>query len=48
MRDMDHDKLFKQLLTTFFVEFVELLLPDVNAYLAPETIQFVDKEIFTT
>ena len=47
MRDMDHDKLFKQLLTTFFVEFVELFMPEVNAYLARETIQFVDKEIFT-
>lgn len=47
MRHMDHDKLFKQLLTTFFVEFVELFLPEVNAYLARETIQFVDKEIFT-
>jgi hypothetical protein len=31
MRHMDHDRLFKQLLTTFFVEFVELFLPEVNA-----------------
>lgn len=44
---MDHDSLFKQLLTTFFGEFVELFLPELSAYLARETIEFVDKEIFT-
>jgi hypothetical protein len=44
---MDHDRLFKQLLTTFFVEFVELFLPELSAYLARETIQFIDKEVFT-
>ena len=44
---MDHDRLFKQLLTTFFVEFIELFLPELSAYLARETIQFIDKEIFT-
>lgn len=43
---MDHDRLFKQLLTTFFVEFIELFLPELNAYLARDTIQFIDKEIF--
>ncbi len=30
---IDHDRLFKELLTTFFVEFVEAFLPDVHAYL---------------
>lgn len=44
---MDHDRLFKQLLTTFFVEFIELFLPGLSAYLARETIQFIDKEVFT-
>lgn len=44
---MDHDRLFKQLLTLFFAEFVELFLPEVSAYLARETIEFMDKEIFT-
>jgi hypothetical protein len=44
---MGHDRLFKQLLTTFFVEFIELFLPELNAYLARETIQFIDKEVFT-
>lgn len=44
---MDHDHLFKQLLTTFFGEFVELFLPELNAYLARHTIEFLDKEVFT-
>lgn len=44
---MDHDQLFKQLLTVFFAEFIELFLPELNAYLSRETIEFLDKEIFT-
>ena len=43
----DHDRLFKELLTTFFVEFVELFLPDVSEYLDPASIEFLDKEVFT-
>ena len=42
----DHDRLFKELLTTFFVEFLELFLPEVLAYLDPTTIVFLDKEVF--
>lgn len=44
---IDHDRLFKELLTTFFVEFVEAFLPDVHAYLEPESLVFLDKEVFT-
>ncbi len=44
---MDHDRLFKELLTVFFVEFVQLFLPDVVAYLDPASIEFLDKEVFT-
>ena len=44
---MDHDRLFKELLTTFFVEFVQLFLPDVAAYLDPNSLEFLDKEVFT-
>jgi hypothetical protein len=43
----DHDRLFKELLRTFFVEFVELFLPQVSAYLEPDSLVFLDKEIFT-
>ena len=44
---IDHDRLFKELLTTFFVDFIELFLPDVAAYLERDSVQFLDKEVFT-
>ncbi|MBD2043476.1 DUF4351 domain-containing protein [Microcoleus sp. FACHB-672] len=44
---IDHDRLFKELLTTFFVEFIELFLPEVAAYLEGDSIEFIDKEVFT-
>ncbi len=44
---IDHDRLFKLLLTTFFVEFIEMFLPEVAAYLDRGTIEFLDKELFT-
>jgi hypothetical protein len=45
---IDHDANFKRLLTTFFHEFVTLFLPEVSAYLDPNThVEFLDKEIFT-
>ncbi|MGL5832195.1 MAG: Rpn family recombination-promoting nuclease/putative transposase, partial [Waterburya sp.] len=47
MAKTNHDQLFKELLTTFFVEFLELLFPSVLEYLDTDSIQFVDKEIFT-
>ncbi|MEM9544107.1 MAG: DUF4351 domain-containing protein [Cyanobacteria bacterium P01_E01_bin.42] len=43
----DHDSLFKQLLTVFFVEFVELFFPKLRKYLDPNSITFLDKEVFT-
>jgi len=45
---MDHDRLFKELLSTFFVEFIDLFLPDVGAYLDRNAaVVPIDKEIFT-
>src|SRR4051794_29077156 len=44
---MDHDRLFKQLLRTFFAEFLELFLPEVAAYIEPGSLEFLDKEVFT-
>lgn len=44
---IDHDRLFKELLTTFFVEFLELFFPEVVTYLDTDSLQFLDKEIFT-
>ncbi|MEO7716417.1 MAG: DUF4351 domain-containing protein [Capsulimonas sp.] len=45
---MDHDRLFKELLSNFFGEFVDLFLPKVSAYLDRDA-AFVamDKEVFT-
>jgi predicted transposase YdaD len=47
MAKINHDQLFKELLTTFFVEFLELFFPSVLEYLDTNSIQFVDKELFT-
>lgn len=44
---IDHDQLFKKLLREFFLEFVELFLPEVHTYLDPASITFLDKEFFT-
>jgi hypothetical protein len=44
---MDHDRLFKELLTTFFVEFLDLFFPELTAYLDIGSITFLDKEVFT-
>ncbi|NJM72316.1 MAG: DUF4351 domain-containing protein [Scytonema sp. RU_4_4] len=44
---IDHDRLFKELLSTFFVEFIELFLPDILTYLEADSVTFLDKEVFT-
>ena len=44
---IDHDRLFKELLSTFFLEFIELFFPDVITYLEPDSVTFLDKEVFT-
>ena len=45
--NINHDRLFKELLSTFFLEFIELFFPQVTDYLEPETLKFLDKEVFT-
>ncbi len=47
MAKLNHDRLFKELLTTFFVEFIELFFPDIVEYLEADSLEFIDKEIFT-
>lgn len=44
---IDHDQLFKKLLSTFFFEFIDLFLPDVAGYLEREPITFLQQEYFT-
>ncbi len=43
----DHDRLFKELLTTFFIEFLELFLPEVAAFVEPDSLVALDKELFS-
>lgn len=44
---IDHDRLFKELLATFFLDFLELFLPALHAALDPTSVVFLDKEVFT-
>ncbi|WP_342393876.1 Rpn family recombination-promoting nuclease/putative transposase, partial [Anabaenopsis tanganyikae] len=43
---IDHDRLFKELISTFFVEFLELFLPQVVREIDRESIQFLPQEVF--
>ena len=47
MARINHDRLFKELLTTFFVEFLELFFSKLVEYLDADSLEFIDKEIFT-
>lgn len=42
----DHDRLFKELLSTFFLEFLQLFLPEVASSIEPESIRFLPQEYF--
>jgi hypothetical protein len=41
---VDHDRLFKEFLTTFFVEFLDLFFPKLAAPLDPGSIEFLRQE----
>jgi len=44
---MNHDRLFKELIASFFIEFVDLLLPDIAPYIDRDAeIVQLDKEVF--
>ena len=43
---LDHDALFKLVLTAFFREFIDLVAPDLAAALDPAPPVFLDKESF--
>jgi hypothetical protein len=43
---IDHDSAFKLLLTTFFVEFVDLFCPDLRYQIVPESVEFLPQEVF--
>lgn len=43
---IDHDRLFKELLSTFFVEFLELFLPQVAKLIDRDSVGFLPQEYF--
>lgn len=43
---IDHDAIFKQLLEEFFVEFLELFVPEALQLLDASRLTFLDKEVF--
>jgi len=47
MKSQNHDRLFKELLSTFFLEFIELFFPEILEYLDQSSLTFLDKEVFT-
>ncbi|NJN48858.1 MAG: hypothetical protein HC805_02480 [Alkalinema sp. RL_2_19] len=42
-----HDQNFKELISTFFVEFLELFLPELAATIDPTSVKFLQQEYFT-
>jgi predicted transposase/invertase (TIGR01784 family) len=43
---IDHDQNFKELISTFFLEFLELFLPDIASTIDPNSIKFLPQEYF--
>jgi hypothetical protein len=43
---IDHDRLFKELLSTFFIEFLELFIPEIASTIEPGSMQFLQQEYF--
>jgi Domain of unknown function (DUF4351) len=46
-RTIDHDQLFKQLIGTFFCEFLDLFAPDLAVHIDRDRIEFLPQEYFT-
>jgi hypothetical protein len=44
---MDHDRLFKELLTVFLPDFLQVFCPELAAYVDMDSLKFLDKEVFT-
>lgn len=43
----DHDRLFKQLLTSFFAEFIQLFFSEIHQRIDWSSLEFLDKEVFS-
>lgn len=46
MSQISHDQLFKQLLSEFFPEFIDLFFPQVSAYLDRQSLEFLPLALF--
>jgi len=46
-KKIDHDRLFKELIRTFFWEFLELFLPKIARLMEKESLAFLPEEVFT-
>jgi len=47
MSNIDHDRLFKELLTNFFREFMEAFFPQADRLLDYSYLEFLTQEVFT-
>jgi predicted transposase/invertase (TIGR01784 family) len=43
---IDHDQNFKELISTFFIEFLELFLPEIASTIEPASLRFLPQEYF--
>lgn len=43
---INHDQNFKELISTFFLEFLELFFPEIASTIEPESIRFLPQEYF--
>lgn len=46
MAPISHDQLFKQLLSEFFPEFIDLFFPQVSTYLDRQSLEFLPLALF--
>jgi len=46
VESIDHDQNFKELIATFFLEFLELFLPEMASTIDPDSIRFLPQEYF--
>jgi predicted transposase/invertase (TIGR01784 family) len=44
---ISHDQNFKELISTFFLEFLELFVPELAALVEPDSLRFLQQEYFT-
>ncbi len=43
----NHDRMFKQLITVFFFDFIKLFFPQVENYIDSTSVEFLEQEIFS-